>query len=361
MDAATGPVEIDAAALIEALDEGVLVHEEGRVCVANRALARMSGLAPAELAGRPLAELFTDSDGAPLGVLVSSNAVRLRDSAGELVPVSLRRVNERTAVVVDRSRERRLEHEVWRLTAPGAGASPAGELLASEIAGMIEHEVGTASTLVRGYLRMLLDGRAGPLTDEQRGFLLEARRGTERIGRLAADLLEVAAADRPGELTLVRKPQRLGALIEAALAGSRPLLEERRIQVELELDLERDELRVDPLRIEQVIANLLSNAAKFAPEQSTVRVAAHDFEQDAGASVCVSVIDEGPGIDADEAERIFEPFVRGASAESSGASGVGLGLAVCRAIAAAHGGRVEALSSLGHGHFRLVLPLDPQE
>ena len=89
-----------------------------------------------------------------------------------------------------------------------------------------------------------------------------------------------------------------------------------------------------------------------------MRVGAHEFEDDTGASVSVSVIDEGPGVSTEEAEEIFEPFVRGTSAQTSGAPGLGLGLAVCHAIAVAHGGRAEALPSLGYGHFRLVLPLD---
>ena len=96
--------------------------------------------------------------------------------------------------------------------------------------------------------------------------------------------------------------------------------------------------------MEQLLANLLANAAKFAPPGSTVRVAAHDFEEDAGAWVCVSVIAEGPGVSYEEAAEIFRPFVRGSSAERAKASGAGLGLAVCQLIARAHGGRVEALA-----------------
>ena len=351
------PTTIDAAALLEALDEGVLVLDGGRVRAANAALARMAGLRVAELVGRSLGELLTDAEGVPLQGLASQDGARLRDGQGGLVPVSLRRVDAELAIVIDRSRERRLEQEVWRL-AGHESREPGRGLVASEIAGMIEHEIGTAATLVGGNLRLLLDERAGALGEQQRSFLLEARRASERIGRLARDLLEVASAHQPGALRVLRKPERLAELIEAAVAQSRPLFDEREMGLELEIELERDLLSLDAMRVEQVLANLLSNAAKFAPAGSTVRVGAHEFEDDTGASVSVSVIDEGPGVSTEEAEEIFEPFVRGTSAETSGAPGLGLGLAVCHAIAVAHGGRAEALPSLGYGHFRLVLPLD---
>jgi signal transduction histidine kinase len=351
---------VDPLALLAALEEGILVVEEGRVRATNPALSRISGLPLAELLGRRAAELFTDAHGAPLELPANCEAARLRDVEGGLVPVSLRRVDARVCLIVDRSRERRLEGEIWRLGSQRELRTPESPA-ASEIAGMIEHEIGTALLLVRGNLRLLLDGRAGELTEAQRSFAGEARRGAERVARLAGDLLEIAADQAPGVLRVVRKPVRIQALIEAVALEARPLFDERNQRLALELALERDELRLDPLRIEQLLANLLANAAKFAPPGSTVRLAAHEFEEDEGLRVCVSVIDEGPGVSAEEAAEIFRPFVRGSSAEQAKASGAGLGLAVCQLIARAHGGRVEALVSPGSGHFRLLLPADPEE
>jgi signal transduction histidine kinase len=350
---------LETQRLLDALEEGILQVEEGRVSAANGALARMLGLPTDELIGIALSELLTDPDGVPLAELASSDAVRLREASGALLPVSLRVVNERTLIVVDRSRERRLEQEVWRLAGPEAARSCLLEgPLASEVACMIEHEIGTASTVIRGYLRMLLEERPGALTSEQKSFLLEARRETDRIGSLVSNLLELAAADSAAGLSIALKTERLQPLVEIAVDGCRPLFDEHEMQVEVELDLDSDEVRIDPLRIEQVLINLLSNAAKFAPFGSTVRVAAHVVEFEDGARLSVSVIDEGPGVSVEEADQIFKPFVRGSSAESGTVSGVGLGLAVCHAIAGAHGGRVEAIPGLGYGHFRLLLPVE---
>ncbi len=340
--------------LMDALFEGVLLIEGDRVGGANRALSRMLGLARDELIGRPLRDLFADADGRALSAPVEGDALRLRGARGDLVPVSLRTVNERVCLVADRSRERRLEQEVWRLAGP-EGATGAGPL-ASEIAGMIEHDIGTASTVLRGYLRMLLEERAGPLSQEQRGFLLEARRETDRIAELMSNLLELAATEQPSALRIVRKPEHLEPLLRLTIDSCKPLFDARDIGVELELELSSDQLSLDAARIEQVLVNLLSNAAKFSPKGSTVRVAACEIEDDDGPFVCVSVIDEGPGVTSEEVDEIFEPFVRGATAESEGSHGVGLGLAVCERIAAAHGGRVEAVPGPGFGHFRLMLP-----
>lgn len=347
-----------ALELLASLEEGVLVLADGRLVGANGALQSMSGYAHEQLLGRPVEQLFTDPHGHALAGLESSNAARLRDREGRLVPVSLRRVSDRVFLVIDRSRERRLEQEVWRLAGPDRGGAglPLGSL-ASEAAGMIEHEIGTAQTVIAGFLRMLLEERGGPLTAEQRAFLLEARRETERIGELAANLVELVACEAAHPLRVVRKPERLRPLVEGIAFGCRPLLEARRMDMRLELELEDDRVCVDAARIERVLVNLVSNAAKFAPEGSTVRVAAHDLEQSDGRYLCIAVIDEGPGVTRDEADEIFRPFVRGVRAASS-APGAGLGLAVCHAIAGSHGGRVEAVPDLGHGHFQLVLPAD---
>ena len=354
----TAPGEETAVNVLELLDglsEGVLRLERGSIAGANRSAARMLGVAPEALVGRAVSEVFADADGAALDAPASGDAVRLRDARGNLVPVTLRMLNDDVCLVVDRSRERILEQEVWRLAgAPGErdGAAP----FASEIAAMIEHDMGTASTVLRGYLRMLLEERAGPLGSEQRSFVLEARRETDRLAELLANLLEYAASGRPDALRCVRKPARLEALLEQVVQAWTPLCAEAGVTLAFEPELAHDELRIDPARIEQVITNLLSNALRFSPQGSALRLLTSEFEDETGRALCVSVLDRGPGVTGEEALRIFQPFVRGERPGSG--RGVGLGLAVCSVIAAAHGGRVEAVPDQGHGHFRLILYAD---
>jgi signal transduction histidine kinase len=354
----TLPVDPDASAegLLESLEEGVVRISGSKIVEANAALARMAGRPAHALDGIPLRELFSSAEGRPADALATGEAWRLRNARGELVPISLRRVCAELFVVVDRSRERRLEREIWRLSGElrRAGRPEPGFPAHEEVLGMIEHEIRTATTVIRGYTRMLLDERSGPINPQQRGYLVEARRGTERISALLDNLLELASLECQPGLRVARRSVGLNEVVEAAAAQARPLLDERGLRLELRLDAVPDALSADPARLQQVLLNLLANAAKFAPEGTVVRVeTACAPGQDA---LEVRVIDAGPGVVADEAKRIFRPFVRGRAAAASGAAGVGLGLSICQRIVEAHGGAIEAVADTGHGIFRVRLP-----
>jgi signal transduction histidine kinase len=216
----------------------------------------------------------------------------------------------------------------------------------------VEHELKTALTVARGYLRMLADGRGGSLDRGQQELLDQARRQVERIGALLEELRAARAQPLPPR---VHKPGRLQAAIESAAAAVRPTFEERRIALVLALDPEVPPAALDAERIEQLALNLLLNAAKFAPPGSEVRVALDLVEGREGLRALLSVADQGPGVAAHEVESIFAPYVRGAAAEA--APGSGLGLAICREIAEAHGGSIEAVPSASGGLFRVTLGL----
>jgi signal transduction histidine kinase len=349
------PVDFDR--LVTELEEGVLQLEEGYIVGANPALARLIGVPPRHLLGRRVAECFASTDGRPVHALVPGDATRVRDSRGELLPVSVRAAGPGCFLVIDRSRERRLEREVWRLAEElrRLGHVEHGFPSQEEVLGMIEHEIRTATTVVRGYTRMLLDERVGAVNGTQRSFLVEARRGTERITALLDNLLELASLECQGALRVVRRRERLHDVLASALEQALPLLAERRIRAETALAAPEDAILGDAARLQQVIVNLLANAGKFAPEGSVVRVETAAVA-DAHA-ICVSIQDEGPGVSSEEAERIFRPFVQGRAAAAAGGGGVGLGLAICQRIVLAHDGSIEAIGGAGRGVFRVRLPL----
>jgi signal transduction histidine kinase len=356
---ATGLTADDLPELLHTLEEGVLVVQDGAVRWVNPALSRMLARGVDALEGRQVSDLVADEEGRPLAELSAGDSAWLRDGRGQLVPVSIRQVRQGLYVVIDRTRESRLEHEVWRLGEQLQGAasvSGSGTILQDEIAGMIEHEIRTASTVIRGYLRLLLDQRAGELNDRQCDFLREASRETDRISALVDDLLDVAAAEGSRGLRVSRKPGRLRGVIDGALARVRPLVEQRGISISLEDGLEDDALQLDADRVERVLVNLLENAAKFSPPGSSIRLVADLVEQGDCELMTIAVVDEGPGVSNLDAQCIFEPFVRG-SGEVPAAKGVGLGLAFCRRVIEAHGGSIEAVSGLGYGLFKLTLPV----
>lgn len=342
--------------LLEALDRGVVRVVGGRIAAANAAFGRLAGLPAGELAGREVSELFTDAGDRPLAELEAGDGFGLRDLQGRLRPISLCRVSEALWLVLDRERESRLEREIWRLASERSSfPAPVSDApLGGEQIGMIEHEIRTAVTAVRGYLRWLGSERDRLLEPEHWTFVREARRAIERVGPLLDNLLELARSGEP--LPSGRKPIRLRDVLELALRTARPLLADRGVKVECELGAAPDELLGDPERLEQVFVNLLANAAAFSPEGARVRIASDSAELDGGSVLQVAISDQGPGIARADAERVFRPFVRGPRPPGRGSSGVGLGLAICLRILDAHGGRIEAVPDLGYGLFRVTLP-----
>jgi signal transduction histidine kinase len=355
----------DLPALLEAFDHGLVRISGDRISAANAALGRMAGLPASELAGRMLAELFVDPGDRPVARLEAGDGYQLRDLQGRLRPVSLRRVSDALWIVIDRERESRLEREVWRLASDlgdarergqraGVHAVPDAEPLRGEEIGMIEHEIRTAVTAVRGYLRWLASERDRLLDPEHWSYVREARRAIERVAPLLDNLLELA---RAGEaLPSVRKPLRVHEVLEFAVRTARPLLADRGVSVECDLLAAPDALLGDPERLEQVFVNLLANAASHSPAGGRVQISTDLAELEDGTVVQVAVADQGPGVALVDIERIFRPFVQGHASVGVASGGVGLGLAICRRIVSAHGGHIEAVPDVGHGLFRVTLP-----
>jgi signal transduction histidine kinase len=164
-----------------------------------------------------------------------------------------------------------------------------------------------------------------------------ASRNAERLDRLMGDLLDVERIEtgteilRPGFVAVDQ-------LFERAAEATRARLEQGKLL--LATDADPVELWVDVGRIEQVVGNLIGNAANFAPAGSTITMTARDE----GNAVRIAVRDEGSGIPADKLESIFEPFVKVDGGETK-QRGAGLGLFLCRAIVQQHGGRIWAESS----------------
>jgi two-component system sensor histidine kinase KdpD len=170
-----------------------------------------------------------------------------------------------------------------------------------------------------------------------------------RLNRLIANLLAMTRLEA-GALEVKRSWHSLEEIVGAALHRVEPLLGGRPIRVEVDRGLPL--VAVDDVLIEQVIFNLIENASKHAPSSEPIEIHARAE----GGEVEVSVADRGPGLPPGAGEQVFDKFYRGE--ESRGTVGVGLGLAVCRGIVEAHGGRIRALDRPGGGAlFAFTLPL----
>jgi two-component system sensor histidine kinase KdpD len=156
-----------------------------------------------------------------------------------------------------------------------------------------------------------------------------------------------------GRLPIEPKPVLLEALVARTVEKAQPSLEASGHRVTVHLPGHAVPVLADPLRIEQVLDNLLENASRYADPTSPVEVSLLAEEGHA----LVTVSDRGGGLPAAELEPIFEPFYRGRSATSRRIRGAGLGLAISRGIVEAHGGRIWAETGNGRTSFLLTLPL----
>ena len=171
-----------------------------------------------------------------------------------------------------------------------------------------------------------------------------------RLQQLTESLLELATHDA-GAVALNLEPCDLAMIARETAALVQPLADERRIA--LAPDLAPAPCRADAKRIAQVILNLLSNALEHSPEGS--RIAMRTAAESGRATF--SIEDSGPGIAEEHLPRIFDRFYRADDSRNRRTGGAGLGLAICKAIAEAHGGALEVSSTLGKGSvFTLVIP-----
>lgn len=178
------------------------------------------------------------------------------------------------------------------------------------------------------------------------GAILRAGR---RAGRLITDLLDLSNIDA-GRLALVRRRVDLGELLEEVVGDFRERADDRGVTLTLARPDHPVPLEVDPDRLLQVLGNLLSNAVKFTPTGGRVEVALEAGDDE----VCINVTDDGPGIPADDLDRVFDRFWQ---AQATRHQGSGLGLAIAHGIVRNHGGRLEVVSQEGCGScFTLYLP-----
>ena len=221
------------------------------------------------------------------------------------------------------------------------------ERLRSSLLSSVSHDLRTPLAAITGSASTMLEsGRELPAA-VQRELLQTIREEAERLNRLVQNLLEMTRLEAGVE---VRKEWRaLEEVVGAALSRLELTLRDRPVRTEVAKDLPL--VAMDDTLIEQVLINLLENAAKHTPPGTEIDVRAW---AENGHAV-VEVGDRGPGLAPGEEDRIFEKFYRGARPQARGA---GLGLAICRAIIEAHGGRIWALNRRdGGAAFRFVLPI----
>ena len=332
-------------AILAGMVEGVLaVNDRGEVELVNDAARAMLRL-DASAVGRRYVELIRHPD----------IATELREALTGQVPraVELSLGAEPTRTFVARA-------------APVA--SPGGAVLVlhdvsdlkradrvrRDFVANVSHELRTPLTAIRGYVEALMDEPPPP--DETRRFLEIIERHSWRMERLVKDLLRLARLDA-GQETLERVPCQVETLLAGVLTEVQPAIESRSQTVRVEVAPDAAAVVADAAKLHDVLKNLVENASNYAPERSVITL--QSLRE--GSSLCIRVLDQGPGIPESDLHRVFERFYRVDKARSRETGGTGLGLSIVRHLVELHGGEVRAANRPDGGAvFTVRLPAGTQ-
>ncbi len=236
------------------------------------------------------------------------------------------------------------------MTTGGGGPSADEGLTAMEIIATVSHELRSPLTSIKGFTSLLLS-RWDDIADERKRELLEAvRHDADRVTRMLSELLDISRLES-GRLHLSPRPLLVGPLIDSVVA--KVAMVEPDLDVVVQVADDVPEVTADADKVEQVLTNLVENAAKYASPIG-MRITASVADDD---GVVVAVADRGEGIPAEDLPRVFERFYR---REEGRPTGTGLGLWISRGLVEAHGGTLTATSVEGEGStFAFTLPAAP--
>jgi PAS domain S-box-containing protein len=223
-----------------------------------------------------------------------------------------------------------------------------------EFLAVLAHELRNPLAPIRNALHILRRSAADRATVDQVRDVME--RQVEHIARLVDDLVEVSRITR-GKLELRKERVELAEIIRTAVETSQPLIDAARHQLDIRLPDEPLVLDVDPVRIAQILVNLLNNAAKYTEEGGQIRLAVRRE----GAAVSISVRDNGVGIAPDMLAKVFELFRQAGDSLGRDQGGLGIGLTLAKQLVELHDGTIHAYSAgLGQGaEFVIRLPMAP--
>jgi len=318
-------------------------RDHARTETRNTTLLVAAGLAGALLAALILFSGLINSMRAPLGRLVegarrlAGGDLRTRVEVGGPVEIATlgRAFNEMANSLERDARERdRVER------------------MKDDFVLTVSHELRTPVTVVKGFAEMLTAQRES-LNSRQYEAAEVIAESSAQLQKMINDLLDLARSDA-GKLRIEPEPTPVEPLAQRVGRQMRPHFEERSQSFAVSVEKDLPEVDADADRIAQVLANLLTNANKYAQEGADVKLAATRV----GDEIEFAVSDNGPGLGEEELEHVFDRFWRAQSGETQEVGGTGLGLAIAKSLVDLHGGAISANSTQGEGAtFRFVLPI----
>ena len=291
------------------------------------------------------------ANGVPIGFIFFSSISANTYSEGHIH--TFQRVAEQLSIIVEKGRL--ISEIAAQKTAIQAQNEELRHLheLKDSFLGMAAHDLRTPMTVIKLAVELMLDDSL-PLSDEERQpFLKSVQRQSDHILALLNELLDVTEIES-GRLSLNRQPLDLADFLQETVAWHHQLAAAKSTQIILE-DVPAGSAQADALRLRQVVDNLISNAVKFSPPGSQVRVCA----ERTSPGWRIHVKDQGPGITLQDRQKLFQDFARLSARPTGGEKSTGLGLAITRRVVVAHGGQIGVDSEPGQGaDFWFTLPND---
>jgi PAS domain S-box-containing protein len=349
--------EIDACeerfrAVVEMSNAGVwMTDAEGNTTSVDDRVCRMLGYRPGEMEGRPLSDFVVAKEQA-------NGSGQSRRRRGDEQEVELRRNNGETVNALLSSKSlygggTELSGTLMLVSeaAERKQAEAETELLKNEFFALVSHELRTPITSMVGYLDLITETQSERMDEQGLEFLDVIRRNTNRLSTLLADLMLLTQVDA-GNFAMECDLADINALATSSIEEARPTAENAGIELTLSAG-EKFACWGDGNRLGQVLDNLILNAIKFTPSGGHVEV--RILER--GDSAVIEVDDDGPGIPAAEHQELFSRFYQGSDARARQVQGLGLGLAITKAIVDAHSGKINLVSSPETGTtFTVELP-----
>jgi two-component system sensor histidine kinase EvgS len=344
--------------LIDGTPHPIYVRDlEGRMVICNSSYLNVLGLSNDDVLGKRITEsVFTDS----------TEAAAYHDEYLQVLREDISRVQDRALILPD---GRRLTIYHWMLPYKDSEGIIAGMIAGwidvserEQLLGMVQeanrakttflatmsHEIRTPLNAVIGMLELALKKSDQGVLDR---FAIEVASGAAHgLLDLIGDILDIARIES-GKLSLTLGRANLRELIKSVARIFEGLAEQKQLKLELTLDARADcDVSIDPLRLKQVISNLVSNAIKFTAE-GEVRLLLEVLDDTPGEplSIRLRVEDSGQGISVEDQQRLFSPFTQASNNNQSGRSGSGLGLVISRTLCEMMGGQLHLHSVLGQG------------
>jgi len=222
----------------------------------------------------------------------------------------------------------------------------------SDFFSSVAHELRTPLSTIKMGTSLLREGVEGPITEGQRGLLVVLEKESNRLIGMLSSLLDLSKMEA-GMMSFNLEPKNISPLIDQAIGEIGPLVEAKKINLEVTVTEGLPILKIDSERVLQALRNIIGNAIKFTPEKGRVGISVRSVD----GAVEVSVADTGPGIPAGDLITIFEKFQQATTRGSPPIQGTGLGLAITKQIIIHHGGKIWAESKPGQGStFIFLLP-----